>query len=251
MHLTMNEWKALNARITLFPTAPLASSSFSALEVYQKVWGVSPDSFQTQQNPILPSIAQGRRDGIMVHCLAHPSRIDLNLAPPPGETAELELMFIEDQDKLYAELRKIIDVIAKGVILPSVSRVGLGLQFATAKPNPEEANKTLTQVMPPRYRTNLTNEEDFIFQVNLQRKSKEVQDVTMNFITKWSVDKVQVFRMFPGPSFAGTLPTQIFIVASLALDYNSFAEKLLNPEDQSRLLLECLTEASAMQRTLN
>src|SRR5271166_2223837 len=87
----MNEWKALNARITLFPSAPPASPLPTALELYRHVWGGDPDSFQKQQNALLPTVAQGRREGMMTNCFAHPTRKAVGhhtLPPALGDSRE-------------------------------------------------------------------------------------------------------------------------------------------------------------------
>jgi len=100
--VTMNEWKALSGRITLFPTARPSSPSPSALELYRLVWGGDPDNFHKQPNALLPTVAQGKRDGLMANCFSHPARIDFNLAPAhaPSEMAEMPLVLIEDTSHL-------------------------------------------------------------------------------------------------------------------------------------------------------
>lgn len=253
---TMNEWKALGGRITLFPSAPPTSPLPSALELYPKVWGDEPDSFHKQQNALLPTVAQGRRHSIITNCFAHPTRIDLNLSPvpTPSGTQEPELVFIEDTDQLYTELKGIIKVLAKGIISSSISRVALGLQFVAVKRDSLEANKTLIQTMPQQYRMKVTNEEEFIFQVNRPRKSSKVESVKMNFVTKWSVENVQVVAM-PVPAGGQPMPAAApsiknFLIASVSFDNNNFATRPLTPEEQSQLLDESLTEASVMQKSL-
>jgi hypothetical protein len=158
-------------------------------------------------------------------------------------------------DQFYTELKRIIKVLAEGIISSSISRVALGLQFVTVKPNSLEANKTLIQVMPQEYRMKVTNEEEFIFQVNRPRKSSEVESVKMNFITKWSVENVQVISMAAlgvGAPMSGSPWIKNFLAASVSFDNNTFADfatRPLTPGEQSQLLNESLAEASAMQKS--
>ena len=240
----MSEWKALNGRITLFPSAPPTPLP-SADDLFRKVWGVAPLMFQQQQNPSMPSIAQGKREEITTHCLIHPSRIDITLAPWVDETGELKVSFIEDTNALFTELARILDLVKAGLIQSAISRVGLSMQVATTVQSSEEGNKVVTEAMPQEYRVSLTNEEDFAFQINRQRDSTAAANVTINFLSKWSVEKIQVFRMFPGTlTFPATPQMQIFTVASLTLDHNNvLTERHLNLEEQFQLLRECLTEA--------
>lgn len=257
----MNKWKALSGRITLFPTAVPSSPAPSALELYRLVWGGEPDNFRKLPNALLPTVAQGRRNGIMASCFSHPARIDFNLSPafPESEMTEMQLVLIEDSSQLHAELTRMIDVLAKGAISNSVSRVALGVQFVAAKSSSLETNKTLTNVMPPEYRMKITDEEDFIFQVNRPRMSSKVENIRMNFLTKWSMERMQVATMAI-PAGGLPIPTskdlsahskvREFIAASVNFDNNNVPGNPLNHKQQSSLLLEGLTAAAAMQRDI-
>jgi len=247
MRFAMSEWKALNGRITLFPTGP--QSIPSAADLYRAVWGAEPDAFQKQPNPLQPTLAQGRRSEMAATCLTHVTRVDFNLSPvlAPIETGEPKISLIEDTGRLFGELKEIIKKIAGGTKVSSVSRIALYLQFATVRANFLEANKALTKVMPEQYRISVTDEEDIIFQVNRPRKSGKVEGLRMNFVTKWSVDNVQVMVALS----AGAAPwTKNFLTASVSFDYNNVAEAALTTEQQSQLLHECLGEASETQRSI-
>ena len=75
----MIEWKALVGRISLFPSQ--SSPMPSALEVFKTIWGVDPDSFKKQTNPLLPTIAQGTQSGMVATCSTNPGRLDVELTP--------------------------------------------------------------------------------------------------------------------------------------------------------------------------
>lgn len=197
---------------------------------------------------------------MMASCFYHPARLDFNLSSvsPPSEVPETSLALIEDTTQLHAELKRIIEVIAEG-ISDSVSRVAFGVQFVAAKPNLVETNKTLIRVMPTQYRIKITDEDDFIFQINRPRKSNNVENIDMNFITKWSKERLRVLAM---PVPAGGAPIQSsesasfaqaysrdYIAASVSFDNNTVpvSEISLTSRQQSSLLLEELTAAAAMQ----
>lgn len=250
----MSEWKAFNARITLFPTTPQPGPS--AREVYQRVWSSEPEGFQNPSNALQPSVAHGSRAGISVNCLAHATRVDFNFSPltTPSGAAEPGLTLIEDTPQLYSELKQIIKVLAEGILSSPVSRVALGLQFVTIKANSLEANKALTEVMPQQYRVNVSDERDFILQVNRPRKSSKIDGVNMNFLTKWSVENVQMVTMSV-PVGGAPIPTAVpwinsFLTASVSFDHNNVAERPLETEEQSQLSRECLDEASRTQKNI-
>jgi len=262
--MSISEWKALSGRITLFPTAPASSPAPSALELYRQVWGDDPDNFQKQQNPLLPTIAQGRRNGIMVQLLSQPVRTDFNLSAAPAtalaDRAPTSLPLIDDTRQLHAELMRIIDALAKVTIPTSVSSVAFNVQFITVKPSVAETNQTLAAVLPDQYRIKLTDEQDFVLQINRPHPSRNVENITINCITKWSMERLQVLSIRAVP--AGVISASIgmpnvnvkqFIAASVRFDNNTVPPVPpipLTTGQQSSLLLEGLTEVAAMQRSI-
>jgi hypothetical protein len=259
----MNEWKAAVGRITLFPTATVLSSPPSALDLYKRVWGGDPDNFQRQANPLMPTVAQGKRGGITASCFVHPVRIDFNLTPtsPPHEITQLSFPLIEDTTQLHTELARIMDDIGQGLVSGSVVRVALNVQFLAMRPSPVEANKTLTSIIPSKYGVKITDEEDFIFQINRPYASREVRSVKMNSLTKWSVDRLQVFTMaIPMGGALGPAPANItsggnrqgaeYIAASVTIDNNNVPVDAISSAQQSSLLHEALIAAAQTQQDI-
>ena len=258
----MNEWKSSGGRITLFPAAA-SSPPLSALALYKHVWGEEPDGFQKQTNPLSPSVAHGRRGSLVASCLAQPTRIDFNLIPPTptqdggqdAQTEETPFPLIKDTNLLHAELLRAMEVINRSTVLNSVVRVALGVQFLALEPSSSEANKVLVAIIPRQYGVRVTNEEDFIFQVNQPYTSLRAEGVKVNSITKWSVDRLQILTLAlpanqPATSSqaaGGSQATQ-FIAASVQFDINNVATGTPLPSGQpASLLNEALLEVSRMQ----
>jgi hypothetical protein len=247
----MTEWKALVGRIILFPTAPSASPSTEALELYKRVWGTNPESYQKQQNAFVPTVAQGKTHGVAITCGTHPTRIEFGLMPAVSNADALSLELFENSGNFYAELKRIIEAVGNGAVTTAVSRVALQIQFLSVKPSQTEANKTLASIMPEQYSLQLTDEHEFILQANRPRTSHEVKTVEMNFITKWSVDRLQVLRLsIPMTGGPIAMPIDLnsskirpleFIAASVMFDFNNAPRNdALTVTDQASLLLESL-----------
>jgi len=259
----MNEWKSSGGRITLFPSA-VSSPSLSALELYRQVWGEEPDGFQKQPNPLMPSVAHGNHNGLKAGCFAQPARIDFNLTPPssPQEEAQEDASFplIEDTALLRAELLRIIAAADRNAALNSVVRVALGVQFLVLKPSSAEANFVLTASIPERYGVKITDEEDFIFQINRPYASRSADGIKTNFITKWSVDRLQVITLavqVGGPTTStqtpasGSQTAQQFIAASVNFDINNVQTASPLPNGQpASMLREALTAVAQMQQAI-
>jgi hypothetical protein len=255
----MNEWKPFSGRITLFP---IAAPPPSAPDLYRLVWGIEPDTSQKQSNPLVPTIAQGKRDSILAGCFCHPSRIDFNLfsSLSPAEMQELSLPLIEDTSQFHDELMRIIGALRKGAVSNPISRIALGVQFVSPKLNFLECNKILISVMPIDYRVKITDEEDLVFQVNRPRASTTVENLRMNVLTKWSVERMHIMSMTAAPSIvaislppATTPGSAEFLAASVSFDINNAPATPSIPIDsqqQSSLLLESIDEAKTTQRDL-
>ncbi len=250
----MNEWKTFSGRITLFP-APPPPSLPSVLELYQKIWDDEPDAFQKQANVLAPAVASGKRNGLMVNCTAQPVRIDFNLTAAPRQDTQMPVALIDHPIKLFNELKRIIDILDKSPLSIDVLRVALNLHFLNLNPSHPEANKAVTETIPDRYGVTVTSEEDFIFQINQPETSRKIKDIKMNFITRWSVERLQVLTISIPTSgvIIGTSPspqTKTFIASRVLFDNNNSPDRVLPSNEQSALLHEALDAAAGMQREI-
>jgi hypothetical protein len=260
----MNEWKSSGGRITLFPAATPGPPP-SALELYRQVWGEEPDGFQKATNPLTPSVAYGNRNGLKAGCIAQTTRIDFNLTPSSqqGEAQEdVSFPLIEDTGLLRAELSRITDIVDQNAVLNSVVRVALGIQFLDVKPTSAEANGVLTAYIPKQYGVKITDEEDFIFQINRPYASRSAAGIKTNFITKWSVDRLQILTVAlsaGGPTAtsaqatptSGSSRTAEFIAASVSFDINNVPAITPLPNGQpAALLREALVAVAQMQQAI-
>jgi hypothetical protein len=232
------------------------------------MWNADPDSFSKQGNPLLPSLAQGKRGGISSACSVLPGRIDFHLLPPspPQDVEQPSFHLIEDAGHLHAELANIIGIVGEGrLALDSIVRIALNIQFLALNSNFDEGNVAITAIIPRRLGAfTISDEEDFIFQVNQPYTSEKIEDIRMNFLTKWSVDRIQVQTMqvlvggvggplsLGGPVNAASAKPQIveFIGASVILDINNIPTgNVLSGQQQAALLFEALDQARRTQQT--
>ena len=251
----MNEWKALVGRITAFSATP--SQPPSAAILYRAIWESEPDSFQKQENPLLPSIAQGARDGMTASCSVVAGRADFNLTPSRPLGPEVGLSLFEDSNRLSEGLAQITDALGRGAYANGVSRVALYVQFLNPAPGYTEANKLLTKVIPDKYGVRLTTEEDVVFQINCPYASHQANDLVMNSIVKWSLQKLQVVSftitgLGPfGPANQPTAQAKSYVAASVNFDINSRPTKAPLVSGQvAALLREALATVEQSKRDL-
>ena len=253
----MARWNPSAGRITLF-SAP-TSRVPSALNLFQTVWRADPDGFQKQNNPLVPTIAQGRRGNLVFACIVQPGRIDLSLTPPPSPagTPDESYPVIEDDRELHNEMLRIAEVVAREQVAENVSRVAVSKNFLNLTENFVEANKELLTIMPAEYRPKLKDEEDFLFQVNRPYSSGRVPNVTINVLIRWSVDRLGIISIalpMRSPNTVMAAPvsatpeTKTFIGASVSFDLNNVpTERLLAPHEQAAIVDEALASITLVQ----
>ena len=207
----------------------------------------------------MPTVASGRRGSLSASCLVHPTRTDFTLTPPgPRQGPHGTYPLIEDTRLLHSELLRIMDAIDQGILVVPVLRAALSVAFLAPKASFAEANKMLTAVIPDPYGIRLTDEEDFIFQINRPYQSRKVQGVKMNSLMKWSVDRLQILSISlpiggtatnAQASASTTSQTEQFIAASVHFDINNVPTNALL-QQPSALLREALTDVELMQQAI-
>ena len=228
-------WKALLGRISIFPLTPSPTPP-SALDLFRRVWPIEPEEFRGQPNPLMPSIAQGKLRDLTVNCFKHPVRTDLNLLPLsfPGSAS---LASIENTTQLHEELAHIIRVIGEGLISDPVVRVAVFVQFVMPASTFEEANKILLASIPQTYRMGVTNEEDFMLQVNSPSQLSNTDNLRMNTLTRWSAEQMHI------------IVGSRIVVALVAFDYNNVPSTTpISSDKQAALLTEGLLKMANLRR---
>jgi hypothetical protein len=239
----MAEWSAFVGRLTLFPSAPAVIPLPSAPELYRRIWGSDPDNFQKAQNPLSADVAQGKRGLMVAHCVVHPTRIDLNLGPAPDSGPTMNLPLIVNRNGLHAEMERMMSALDSGGIVNPISRVALYLQLLSPQPNSVKANEAVTSIIPVEYGVKISNEEDFIFQINKPYVSKAVLGTRMNCITKWSVERIQVVSItlaggsVPHGAQVPSPQTTEFVAGSMSFDVNNLPVSVPLPYVQQAALL--------------
>lgn len=257
----MNEWKVSVGRATLFPASPASFSRISGIDLYRQVWGSEPDSFQKQENPLLPTVAQGRHGGIVMACAVHPSRLDFSFNPTPPATLNApSVQLIENARPLWRSFLQLFDALARGSVVGEVARVAINLQALVVKPNVEEVNRALMEAIPTHYGLRLTDEEDVIFQANRPFLSERVPGLRMNAATTWSGARIQVFSFsMPASGMVNAAMTAVsenpqtknFLGASVALEVNNVpTAKPISSTDQASVLREALSWIGQQQAEL-
>ena len=232
-------WKALLARISIFPLTPSPTPP-SALDLFRRVWDVEPEEFHGQTNPLMPSMAQGRVGSIIANCSKQQLRTDFHLLPLPVGAS---LALIEDTTQLHGELSRIIRVIGEGLIPHPVTRVAVFLQFVIPASTSADANRILLESMPQAYRMRVTDEEDFVFQVNRPVNLNIMDSIRMNLIAKWSVEHIQLFAGRYTPPVS-----QPVITASITFDHNNAPIIIpIGTDRQAALLNEGLSRVASLR----
>jgi hypothetical protein len=259
----MNEWKVSGARATLFPASPASFARISVYSLYREVWGSEPDSFQKQENSLMPTVAQGRRGGIVGACVLQPSRLDFSFSSTPPtvpDASGVGVQLIENGRSVWRSFLQLFDALTRGIVEGEVARVAINLQALVVKPNFAEVNQALLEVVPNHYGLRLTDEEDVVFQINKPFISERIPGVKMNAATTWSGARILVLNFsvpasgFVNAAMAGVSEnpqTKTFLGASTAFEVNNVpTHNPISSADQASLLREALSWVGRQQAEL-
>jgi len=229
---------------------PAPTPITSAREIFQHAIGIEPINFQGSPNPLAPSFAQGNGTHLSTTVIAHPARIDFTLGPitPNDFNGPPVFPVVENAADFREGIQSIAQRIATLSLSAPVLRVALFVQFVLPVDSITTANQVLLGTIPDQYRVKLSNEEDFVLQVNHPRDLVQPRNVRLNLITKWSVERFKQVSFFAPVVVSGAIqPTVIpeseTVVASIGLDYNSAQTSPSDPilaAEQSAILLETL-----------
>jgi hypothetical protein len=247
----MNVWKPSLGRVSLFRGLS-SSQPPSPLDIFQAIWSAQPDSFQRSPNPLAPSVANGNLGDVTVGCSVQANRLDLTLSgtPASGIDEQPSIPVIRNGSAFADQITKILTAVRSGGLFDGVLRVAAVVQLGSPASGVREANQNIAATLPRTIRATLESEQDFVLQLNNARASWSTKDVTLNQITKWSVEKLQVLTLGISPGQASQVdfsnPTMVsaeIITSSIAFDYNNAPLSLpIDASTQADLLQELFSQ---------
>ena len=221
-------------RFTLFPQ--LGAHVKNAAELYQQIWEKFPEAFQSNPPGTFPgSTAYGRVEKLQFVVQQQPARLDLIFQPPPQDQS-VNLAQLDFEINLYKQFSDLADRLPHVLEGTSINRVASYLQLGCTADDPAEANRLLLGTLPEGLKLRLDAEEDFVLQINLPKPSKHSESTRMNYLIKWSVERMTVM-MIGGPSPNPSVKN--FLVSTVTLDNSNVPQQ--EPLD-GRLSYELLHE---------
>jgi hypothetical protein len=251
----MSAWKVQAARITVFPLLASGAVPRSALELYKAVWGKEPDSFQNQNpvgSPFPNSVAQGLTGKITRLCQTQPIRADFTFGPAGGPLNVAAVPVIEDTDLLSIEMKGLVGAVEGAFQQTALNRVAVYIQCGQEAADITSANQIISGSLWANQKVTLTDEEDFVLQINRKRLDSLDPSLKLNFITKWSVERLQML-MFSNAQMAAGGPTVTeIIMPTVTLDNSNMPlQKPLAAKETERVLSELLQGMAAQLKQCN
>jgi len=240
----MASWGLFYFRLSFFTTN---AHSQNAPDLYKAIWVSEPDGYQKSQNALAPSNANGKRGTLILQCSVQAGRVDLNFTGAVHEGSEIKPPLIADIQDLSNEVSTVLDRIENDAISLPITRVANFFQFLNLQTSHAAANKTVLETIPSQFGVKITNEEDFIFQINRPYKSRPIADLKMNSIVKWSVEKIQMMAITADSPQIGPRTSE-FTTASVAIDINNTPRSTpINASDQVAILNEAIEVAEGIR----
>lgn len=183
-------WYSQLLRITLFPTVELQTKSFE--QMWADVVGQMPETDEAKPRERSRRQVGSVDDNAILDLHAQPSRIDLLLTTQPTENSPIgELDPVEDRLPFFLNL--VGPWLSQGTI--PFSRVALGCVLLGPATTREEGYKTILTLVPSLQFDPTENIRDFLYQINRPRDLNVIPERKCNRIMKWSVARVQAFRI--------------------------------------------------------
>jgi hypothetical protein len=241
----MSRWLATAGRISVFPTPTGGQQSATAL--FKAIAGTEPTAVDAQSGGDgLPSSsnARGPFADFMLTCTVAPLRIDFTLTSsrPSAFVFGAPFQLIDNPNALLSSFAKLQRGIVEQAQILEVTRVALFLQLTQSVKDVRTANDLIKRVIPANYVLPLTDEQDFILQINSRQNSTSMPSAQLNFVTRWSVEHTKVFMQPMAPDVTiGTITADYFFV-HVVCDNNTLpGESILRSDELDRVLSELIS----------
>ena len=183
--------------------------------------------------------------GLAFSCQVQPVRVDLTFSPGQLLTPFSNgLPAISDSRSLRTAIASSIPSIEKAVKGAKLSRLAIYLQIGREVATSTEGNEIIRETLPATFSVPLQDEEDFILQINRPSAAANDSSIRLNFITKWSVDRVQVLTFLAAQNLpiAGQFTTGAPVIsnklaATIAFDNSSPSQNSQIDDNQIGVLL--------------
>jgi hypothetical protein len=244
--LPRSEWKAVQLRLTVFPSRPQTPNSVA--EWWEVSVGAEPDDVTVNLKKSVGSAVGAYAGGkLTLECQA--SRIDWRLDP---HDVEVESLISEPRIPdlgPYADLIGPFSAVGRAWLgrpdVPEIFRLAFGAVLVHPEPTREAGYARLPEYLPVRVDP---GSSDFQYQINYPAASRTAPGVTINRLSKWSVVKLNVARFLaiPGEPPLHSQQAPAVNAFRLELDINTApSSNLTLPSNSAVGLFEELIETGA------
>lgn len=197
-----NQWEVENLRLTVFPT-PNQQFTNSA-NWWEGVAGSDPETISQQPKNALTQYSGPFGDNAKLTLTIRPDRIDWLLTV---NDTQLETEFFPIIATIEKVLPPILSALENWLVheCPPCLRIGWGAVLLLPVRDKVEGYNRIGEYLP-EVKLDAENSTDFTYSINRPRKSKLVNDVTINRLSRWSVINIKRFQLpglvnnqFPAP----------------------------------------------------
>ena len=234
----LNLWNVERLRATTFH--PTSIDFEQGTKWWQEVIGESPDQVLTRPKQRV-SQQSGDLDENQVTLLVRPERVDWNIQAATDDSDELGQEF-ETLGPFTSALEPYSKLVNSWLMIcPTSSRLAFGAVLVRQVTDFASAIGVLSKYLPD-VRLDETGSEDFLYQINRPRDSRQKPGLRINRLTKWSVTQFGTISLELGPSSGNLMSGPRQLACQLELDINTPANssKPFAREEVGKLFLELL-----------
>ena len=229
----MKPWEVEYFRSTVFLES--GSVDFDSVAFWEEVVGDKPEQVVTRSKDGL-TLLSGVVNKWSLALNRRTDRIDWMLRALGSPFPEV-LVPHRDISQASDGLGSFLNIMRKGIqISCNISRLAFGAVLLRWVDTMDSAYSELSHFLPDVRLEGLANASDFFYQINRPRQSEVIQDVTVNRLSKWSV---QIFDTITVAGGSAPKMKTAQLACRLEVDINTAPQQVLHiHKDQTQSLFE-------------
>ena len=243
VNLNFGEWDVESLRVSLL--SPVGSSTSAKPELWQEVTGKEPDSIDTRPRERVTR-ALGGLEKNNLQLVIMDDRIDWILQPNTNSHLPTDpVLLLKDIDDVLPLLQKATRCSLETISI--VQRLAFSPVLIKHVPEPSIGIRQLSKYLP-RMNTEALEGLDFVYQINVRRRSESVPHITINRVAKWSIMQVGTLELKVRPSERPHIDSpKVTHARMLHLDVNSDPTTgAMSRDKTSGLFAELITLANQL-----
>ena len=215
--MTDKKWQVEYLRITVFP---IDNTNILASELWDQYIGEEPDAVNIQKGKLDTRAVEYKNGRIVL--IKQPDRIEWRYLAKPNEDEELQFPILSDLEQELPVIKDFAHEWLKSSNNLQLKRMAFGTVLLKPVESLVNGYEYLREYLPF---INPNNLSEFDYRINRHRKSKVIDDLLINRLTRWSVASLNQVNFSIKDEGVQLKPANPAYATRLELDINTPANR--------------------------